>query len=63
MYVPQYTQIDKQYTGKEPLPVSDFAVNDDLARAYIEAIEALKRANAKLEAIEKLQIDEKQWQP
>lgn len=60
VYVPQYTQIDKQYTGKESLPVSDFAVNDDLARAYIGAVEALKRANAKLEAIEKLQIDEKQ---
>lgn len=58
VYVPKYAQIDKQYTGKEPLPVSDFADNDDLARAYIEAVEALKRANAKLEAIEKLQIDE-----
>lgn len=59
VYVPQYTKIDKQYTEREPLPVSAFGVNDDLARAYIEAVEALKRANAKLEAIEKIQIDEK----
>jgi hypothetical protein len=59
VYVPTYTTIDPKYTAREALPESNLEVNDDLARAYLSALEALKRANAKLEAIEKIQPEDK----
>lgn len=59
VYVPTYTAIDQKYTAREPVPETDLEVNDDLARAYLSTLEALKRANSKLEAIEKIQAEDK----